>query len=448
VKPGAPFDWTAFEKALFEELRAALARLGRAQRKTRFYAVALSGLYRELDGVLTLPTLGAAVAKAGAAAGEAEGFWSARWNPGDWDFPEIELRKQPALRLERALTREACRDTQAHWTAVEARYFEVLVAVARRLGEAAPSLLATTDDFVAFISDEEGGPALAARTIAPELVARFFAADVAKAREREGVRAMPVGERAAFLVTRFGRFDGVDTETAQRELLAIGAPALDALLSMLDHKKEGWTAAMLVGKIGVSRPDVVAALRRRAPKSHWHATALGMLGDHDWLAQQTAAVAVHGFVAPFKAVAAGRPRPLDYRPLERFLDGADAAARKRVETELEPGSSYVTAVAADVAEAVRALGSPHAVVRWHAASVLGDRGLGEDVGTVILPALARVLADPHPVVRRLAVLAIGDWKRAARPHRDALARLRDDPDEVVRRVVEHTLGPPRGASSG
>ena len=44
-------------------------------------------------------------------------------------------------------------------------------------------------------------------------------------------------------------------------------------------------------RVGVSRPELVVALRRRAPKSHWHATALGMLGDFDWLAQQPPVVA-------------------------------------------------------------------------------------------------------------------------------------------------------------
>jgi HEAT repeat protein len=448
VKTGAAFDWAAFEGALFEEFRSALARLGRAHRDVRFYAVALWGVYGELDRVLTLPSLGAAVAKEGSAGGDAvvdntEGFWGVRWNPADWQFSVIELRKRPALRLERALTREAIRDTQAHWMRVEARYLEVRIALARRLRDVAPTLLATTDDFVVFVHDQDGGYEVAALTIAPELVARFFALEEAEKRERAAVGAILVSERAAFLVTRFSHFDGVDTETAQGELLKIGEPALDALLSVLDHQEDGWNAAMLVGKIGVSRPDLVAALRRRAHESHWHATALGMLGDFDWLGRQPGAVAVHGFVAPLKAIAAGRPRPLDYRPLERFLDGADSAARELAEEELAPGSSYVPAEVGDVAEAVRALGSAHAVVRWHAASMLGERGLGEDAGKVALPALARALADPHPVVRRLAVLAIGDWKRAARRYRDDIARLGDDPDEVVRQVVEYVLRPPR-----
>jgi hypothetical protein len=48
-------------------------------------------------------------------------------------------------------------------------------------------------------------------------------------------------------------------------------------------------------------------------------------------------------------------------------------------------------------------------------------------------------------VRRLAVLAIDEWKidgwrAAAKPYRPAIGRLRDDPDESVRRAVESVLG--------
>jgi hypothetical protein len=440
MAPRSPFDWTAFEAELHDELALALADVGRARPEARFYAVALHGLYRELDGLLSLPHLAAAIDGALPAS---EGFWSAYWSPGDWELSEIDLRPAPALRLERALTREANRDTQAHWRDVEARYLELLVRVAVRLRDRAPSLLSTTDDFVLFINDEALGPDFAARTMPPALVARFFAPDVARTREHERVVALPVAERVSFLVTRLVRYDGrpdaVSEEAARNELVAIGEPALDALLPVLGHPKHGWSAAIIIGKIGVSRPDVLAALRKRAPKSLWHASALGMLGDYDWLASQPDFVVGHGFTATLRAICQGRPRPLDYRPLERFLDGASATATARVEEELAPGKSYVEAQTADVPEALRGLASPHAVIRWHAASLLGERGLGARVGKTVLPALAATLSDGNEIVRRLAVLAIGDWKAAAKPYREAIARLRDDPDEAVRRSVAHTL---------
>ena len=440
TRRAAPFDWRRFEAELFRELRRTLAAFGRAHRTRRFYAVALHAIDAELDGLLPLPML-AAASEPGAAPDE-NGWWGPRWQPADMSFPEVPPpapRDETALRLERALTAEAKRSTQAHWRRTEARHMRLVVRVARRLRDVAPRLIRVTDDFVLYVADEEGGPELASRTIPRALFARLFTPQVEEKTEEARVAAMPPKKRAAFLVTRFGTFGAMGTETAQRELLRMGGVALDALLGALDDPKNGWTAAMLVGKIGVSRPDVVEALRRRAAESHWHATALGMLGDHGWLAEQPVTVAAHGFAAPYKAISAGRSRPLDYRPLERFLGAAGEPARAAIAEELAPGSSYVSAQRGDVPVALRGLGSAHAPVRWHAASLLGERGLGAAAGKTILPALAGRLGDPDPIVRRLAVLAISYWKAAGRAHRDAIATLSGDPDPLVRRTVEHVL---------
>jgi len=432
------FDWKSFEGELYEELRHALASAGRKHRAERFHAVALHGVDRELDGLLSLPLLGAAL-EAGAPPPDDQGFWGARYNPADWQLPEIDLRKRPALRLERALTAEATRGSQIHWRKVEARYFKVLVRLTRRLRDEAPSLLTTSGNFVVFWHDEEGGPDLAARTIPRALYERLFARQVDDARKRRAAAEMPAGERSAFLVTRFGVYEGVTSEDAQRELLALGEAALPALTGTLTDPKHAWTAAKVIGQIGIATPEIIEALRARGDEL-WFAMALGMLGDHDWLASRSPAVAAQGLCARLKAITAGGPpRPLDYAPLERYLDAAGEGARARVEEELEPGSSYAAISGDDVDEALRGLDSPHAVVRWHAASTLGHRGLGAAAGKRILPALARLLTDPHPVVRRLAVLSISYWKAAARPYRPSIEALRDDPDEVVRRIVEHVL---------
>jgi len=88
-----------------------------------------------------------------------------------------------------------------------------------------------------------------------------------------------------------------------------------------------------------------------------------------------------------------------------------------------------------VTEALSGLSSKHAIVRWHAASVLGERRLGVAAGKRILPALQRALSDAHPTVRRLAVLSILAWKGAAKPYLAAIDALRSDPDESVRDVA-------------
>lgn len=433
-----PFSWDDFETELLAEIRFALTGLRESHPAERFFAVALYGVYRELDGLLSLPML-AAASLADRALPDAGGFWSARFNPPDWKLAEIELRQEPAERLESALTAEAKRGSQEHWRKVESRYLELLLRLACRLRDDAPALLSVTDDFIAYWHDEQGGPNLAAKSIPAPLFEKLFARQVEETRERQAVAKMPVAERAVFLVSRFGCFEGVNSEYAQQALLALGPDAVPALIAGLSHPKNGWTAAKVLGQIGMATPEITLALRARAGE-HWFARALGMLGDHAWLAQQGGEAAVHGLCARLKAISSSGVRwPLDYRPLEVYLDTADAEVVASVEEELEPGSSYVGIAKDDIDEAVRGLQNRHAVIRWHAACLLGERGLGEDVGKRVLPLLAERLADPHPIVRRLAVLAISDWKQAGRPYYGDIQRLSEDPDEIVRRMVKHVL---------
>lgn len=434
-----PFQWHDFETELLDELRRALRRVGRGRGKGPFYAVALYSIYRELDGPIYLPTL-AAAAEPRSPAPDEEGFWGERWNPSDWSDFEIDLRKRQALRLERALIREATRGSVEQWRRVEARYLRTLVRLARALRDEGPSLLPVTSDFVAFVHDGEGGPALAAKTIPKRQFERLFAPQVAREAKLASTATRPPEERARFLVSRLDKFDGVDTETAQKELLAMGGSAVAALTAAVGNPKLGPTAARVLGEIDVPDPNAIAALRENAGKQLWYPMALGMLGDHEWLAAQSSNIAIVGLCARLKAIASrGRAHPLDYSLLERFLDSAEPAQRKAVERELEPGTSYVQIVASDAAEAVRGMQSPHAVIRWHAAAVARDRSLGVQVGRQLLPALAQCLSDRHGLVRRLAVLSISDWKAAAKPYRPAIEALRNDRDQTVRRIVEHVL---------
>lgn len=428
------FDFPAFEAALYAELHAGLARFAKSHRTQTFYAVALYGVYRELDGRLTLPALAASTEEDGPPRENPSTFWGARFGPPDWPFPEIPLRKQPAIRLERALTAEATRSTEAHWRATETKYFAILVRIARRLRDEARELLRVTEDFVCFWHDEEGGPELAGRSIPRRQLEKLFALELANRRELARVTSEPPDKRAAYLVTRFGSVDGVSREDAERELLAMGPGAVDALVSVVPDLEHGWQAAKLLGEIGISNAAVLSALRARVDQ-HWCTAALGMLGDHAWLAQQTPEVAVDGLVAPLRA--GGLRGRLDYRPLEAHLDG-EPRARKLAEQALAPGRSYAAIAVSDVDEAMRGLASGHDVVRWHAAAVLGERSLGAAAGKRILPALAAVLGDRNALVRRLAVLSLSYWKAAARPHFAAMRALRRDPDPVVRSVAAQT----------
>ncbi len=431
----ANFDWDAWQAALLDVFRGGLKDLGRAHGAEPIYALALYGVYRERDGALYLPLLGAAT-QAGGPPADGGGFWSARFNPPDWDLEELPLGGQSEA-LEKALIAEATRATVSHWREVESAYFEVLVAIAKRLRDEAPSVLDVTDDFICFWHDAAGGPELAARTIPDALFKRLFARQVAEADELAAARAQPEHERARLLVTRFGCYEGITTEDAQRELLALGGVAVPAVVDALADPECGWTAAKVLGQIGVSTPEAIAALRERA-EGHWCAKALGMLGDHAWLETQPPAVAVNGLCAPLQAITAGVAKPLDYRPLERFLDAADVETHALVDNALAPGSSYVEMRASDLDEAICGLGSDHAVVRWHAASLVGERALGSSVGKQVLPLLVQRLSDANPLVRRLAVLSIDRWK-ATKRHQATIEALRDDPDEVVARIAAAVL---------
>ncbi len=427
------FDWERFEIELFDELRATLKRFAKQHDREHFYAVALFGVYRELDGRLSLPSLGASSTEEGPEPETPTSFWSARFNPADWPH-ELELNRKTALRLEKQLTAEATSGTVAHWRAVERKYFDVLTRTARALRADVLQVLTCTDDFVCFWHDEEGGPELARKTIAKALANRLFARESAQKRENQKVAKQPPNERAAFLVTRFGQFEGVTTEKAQRELLAMGGAAIDVLVKALSDKKEGLTAARVLGQIGIATPRVIAALRKRADEL-WFAMALGMLGDFEWLSKQKPATAVHGLTARLKAITAGgAPRPLDYAPLEAWL-AKNRKGRSLVEQELAPGRSFVSIQKSDVDEAVRALSSPFPVVRWHAASVLRERELGAAAGAKALPALAGVLGDKHALVRRLAVLSLSYWKAASKPYHAAIRAMKKDSDPVVRDVA-------------
>lgn len=423
------FDWKRLEGALLEELRAALKRFAKQHRKEHFYAVAIFGVYRELDGLLSLPTLGASTVEEGPEAEVPSSFWSARFNPADWPH-ELELDRKTALHLEKQLTAEATSGTVAHWRSVERKYFEVLTRITATLRSDALELLTCTDDFVCFWHDEEGGPELARKTISPSLANRLFARESSQKKERQKLAKQSPNERAAFLVTRFGQFEGVTSEQAQRELLAMGSSAHEALIGALADKEDGWTAAKVLGQIGIVTPEVIAVLRKRADEL-WFAMALGMLGDFAWLSKRAPATAVYGLTARLKAITTGgAPTPLDYAPLEAWLT-KNPKARSRVEQELAPGRSYVDIERGDVDEAIRGLSSRFAVVRWHAASVLGDRQLGGKV----LPALAGVLTDKHALVRRLAVLSLSSWKAAAKPYHAAIRAMKNDSDPVVRDVA-------------
>ena len=249
-------------------------------------------------------------------------------------------------------------------------------------------------------------------------------------------------ERAVFLISRFGHFDGLNTEMAQRELLQMGEKAVDALVEAVSDPSEGWVAAKLLGQIRVSTPKVLDALRCEAPSGHWPASALGLLSDVEWLAEQPEAVAAFGLTAPLRAVTVGSSKAiaLDYRPLEAWMNGATHSGRQRIVDILAPGSAYAPIAASDLQEALRGLTCAHAVLRWHAAAVLRKPRVGRKTRATIESALIAASGDPEPVVRRLALLSLGATPGAIKRHLEVLERFLYDPDASVQSTARHLLG--------
>lgn len=247
--------------------------------------------------------------------------------------------------------------------------------------------------------------------------------------------------RAAYLVTRFGVYEGRDDdEAAQRELLRMGAAAVPTLIDFLDDKQHGWTAAMLLCELGAPAavPAIPALLRHaRNPRSGsalWSANALGALGRLDELAAlarkaSTRYVAISGLA---------RGRPASYAIFEALLDRKDRATTKEIAAELAPGSASWAPRGADLDAIVAAGRSRHVALRKDAACALGDLRTGADRARSV-PALVEMLADSSSEVRRLALLALARCRGHAR---DTLPQIRaclKDKAAAVRDNAKHAI---------
>jgi hypothetical protein len=419
------FDWVAFEQAVCGALEGAVGAWATAHPEARVRAVALHGSTGEFDRSLSLPALAVAL--------EDDGFtddgtlWSCRFGPPDW--VNAELQVDGALALEQRLTTEATCGDRDHFAAVETRYEQVLLSAVRHLAARLPELVSATPDAIAYWLTDRGLEVVR-QTVPDALVERLFPKDVARQRLRERLAAAPPTERLPFYTAHLRSNPDFSWEEAQAGLIAAGAAALPYVLPLLEDDAQVAAGATVLARLGVATPDVITALRRRAT-GLWPATALGRLGDLDWLLTQPLLTAVWGLTAPYKAITQGpRLPPLDYRTLERLLTELPAAAAL-AEKELAPGHSPVRAQRGDEEALLRGLSSPYRVVRWHAVSLCGLR----DLDPRVLPAVADRLVDEDATTRRLAVLTLRRWKAAAAPFAPRIAALANDVDPLVRRTV-------------
>ncbi|GAA2497337.1 DUF4303 domain-containing protein [Winogradskya humida] len=322
-------------------------------------AAALAHLYRETDGVITLPALGVATAEELATDG---------WSIADWDYFDDEWL--PA-EVTDAVTAEARSSAPSHWDATFQRYLEALVHACRRAR--------ATLDVMVVLLDDEHHESLIRAVLAPHEVSLHFPEYDARDAELARLAVMPVAERGAHLVTQLDVFDGpVQAEPALREL---GPDAFPALIPLLAVPGAAWQAAKVIADIGRPDGDVLRALetaleRTEGSDRNWVARALARLGRLDavlaragTLPADTVADAIAAPYTGFRDDAVDPP-PLDYRPL------ADALARFPAYASEVEIRTACTIRPEEVDEARRGLVSPHKVIREHAAEVLDALRVG------------------------------------------------------------------------
>lgn len=382
----------------------------------RVYAAGFYDVY--LDGsVVHLPDL--AVGCRGGSGEPAGDFWHVDWNPADfghdlhYESPELEVAVAAA-------TRPMTEGSDEAWERGERQVKAMLTKACRQIRAALDGHVPR--DFVVYVQDlgEDG----ARTTIGARRFRALFPAQDADGIERRRVAALPIDERVEYLLGRLGQFGGpIPREEAEEQLVAIGATAVPALLRLLDDPEGAWRAAMLLGRIGDTRPEVIGALRARFDATsgegsthRWCASALAHLGDTEWLFTHIDGpaidpMAVAGLLGPYSSFRdETSAAPLDYGPLIRLLESSPAVVAL-VEEEMRPGRPECTLRLEEVDTALAALDSPHRLVRRHAADVLGDRRLGAAVRKRVIPVLARIATDdPAEDVRFAARVGLSEWR--------------------------------------
>lgn len=487
-----PLDWKQFEQSLLNHYWQQVQSFLAAHPQEQIYAFALDSLYRETDGPIYLPTLAANSERA--YADMARGYdksaqfadfvldtgqlGSLRWNPPDWEWEELDdaghaSDQQAFEQLGLALIAEANRSTTAHWHRTEARLLKVLASICKALTKACKKSVwagQLTKQFAVLVclADAHDSELLAKQSVGEARFAQLFPSHDKSAQRRKQVAAMPVAEQLRFHIAclqgqpneEFG-LSAEDAlmlqEEAQVAVLNMEpSMAATALLALLQSPIR-WKAAMLLSQLAYKDEQVLQALRQHVarPLKHrhdesaldWCARALGALNDHEWLLAQCLDHSM-----PPERVAAGLSHPfhswgdkpgakpvrLNYQPLEQALALSPEQAIVRelqdaIAEELKPGCGYCELHIADLDEALRGLQSSQALIRIHAAVIMGERSLGAAAGKRILPALVHALRhDMDEDVRYQAMLSLQYWKKAVTSHRSDIeyAALHDQSDDV------------------
>jgi hypothetical protein len=459
---GEPFDWANFESLLFDAAYQALTTHFARHPNETFYAAALHGLYRETGDVIYLPAL---------AINSEQSFLqdhpqdlntsllSVRWNPPDWHWPILEEFQNETLNSQQtALIAYATQDSEAHWNRAEKQLLSSLLRVCKKLRTALRKAIRSLHpDFVVLMltPDDKETEELVRRCLPAPLMTKLFPELDSIEMERRLVASFAVPDQVNYHLQRLQSSD--TSEEAKLALRALGKPVLAGLIDLLTDSEHGWKAAKLLGELNIPSPTLMIALRGQIQKPvlaknydgiahrNWCARALVLLGNADFLLIHIDTLdnemAVTGLCAPLSSFRdyQHQPRKLDYEPIHRLLS-IRPDLTKRVEKEIEPGSSYCSILIDEVPNVLAALSSPHRAIRRHAVSVLGERNLGAKSSKAILPALAlRIANDTDNYVRFLSILSLQEWKKTGHPYQDVVQSALQDRDERVRNAAQSWL---------
>ncbi len=490
----ASLDWKQFEQTLFsiywQDAQAFLA----ANPQESIYALALNGLYREQDGPIYLPTLSANSERAYSQRVNAPKpqsrlsefdldtgrLGTLRWNPPDWEWEALDSAtdSQELGQLEQALLAEANKSTPAHWLRTEAHLIKALIRICKQLTKVcqkSPWASQLTPEFAVliYVQDTQECEALARQSMGQARFLALFPSHDLDAQRRARVAALSPAQQLQYHLSCLEGIGCTELGLSRKEAQSLGEEAEAALLVM-DHRQvahallpmltrpgKQWRAAMRLAQMAYRDEQILTALRQQvqAPihspgqesERGWCASALGALGDQEWLQQQIGSAAVpaeriaQGVAYPYRSwnsKPGTTPLHLDYAPLERALDLKHPALTQALNKELSPGGGYCSLRVEDLEQALCALQSAHALVRVHAACIMGERSLGAAAGRRITPALAQALSqDSNDGVRYQAMLGLRYWKKASAAQRAAIEHAAEhDACDNIRQLAQQWLG--------
>ncbi|MCP4324190.1 MAG: DUF4303 domain-containing protein [Alteromonadales bacterium] len=447
------YNWKLLEELFIDQSYKAVKQLLRSNTDQMLYAVVFYASYREQDGKLHFPMIAANCVKnieINSCTEDEQGYFSIKWNPYDWKWQEIEFLSDELIRLENQLQTEANSKTTAYWNKVEKLFLKSMVRTSKKLYTKLKKDKHVTKDFVVFFHDEDGGAKLAKNCMSLKLFLNHFPEFDEIEQERKRVATYPVKEQVEYYISRLNEHEGIGCEEAESKLIQLGNFSCNGLVEKISEPQIGWKVASILGRIGIVEPQIIATLRAEVKRgtraSMWSAMSLGLLGDTDKLHEllkfeDTKENAVHGITACYRSWAnyCKELNSLNYQPLRALLENGCDDCNKMAIENLAPGVSYNDITIEDLDEALSGLTSSHKLIRQHAVSILGDRSLGNKASLQVLPALAEVLTDECPVIRRLGILSISSWKRLAVKYLPNIEALLADESDKVKVTAKNVL---------